>query len=25
VTYVNPPEISFEVKGAPEDVGWRLA
>ena len=25
VTYVNPPAISFEVKGAPEDVGWRLA
>lgn len=25
VTYVDPPEISFEVKGAPEVVGWRLA
>jgi hypothetical protein len=25
VTYVNPPEISFEVKGTPEVVGWRLA
>lgn len=25
VAYVNPPEISFEVKGAPEVVGWRLA
>ena len=25
VTYVDAPEISFEVKGAPEDVGWRLA
>ncbi len=25
VTYVNPPEISFEVKATPEIVGWRLA
>jgi hypothetical protein len=25
VTHVNPPEISFEVKGMPEVVGWRLA
>ncbi len=25
VTYVNPPEISFEVKGTAEVVGWRLA
>lgn len=25
VSYVSPPEISFEVKGAPEVVGWRLA
>ena len=24
VTHVNPPEISFEVKGTPEVVGWRL-
>jgi hypothetical protein len=25
VTYVDPPEISFEVRGTPEVVGWRLA
>jgi hypothetical protein len=25
VTYVKPPEVSFEVKGTPEVVGWRLA
>lgn len=25
VTYVKPPEISFEVKGTPKVVGWRLA
>jgi hypothetical protein len=25
VTYVSPPEISFEVKGISEVVGWRLA
>jgi hypothetical protein len=25
VTDVDPPEVSFEVKGAPEVVGWRLA
>jgi hypothetical protein len=25
VTHVNPPEISLEVKGTPEVVGWRLA
>ena len=25
VTHVEPPGISFEVKGAPEVVGWRLA
>ena len=23
-THVRPPEISFEVKGTPEVVGWRL-
>ena len=23
--YINPPRISFEVKGSPEVVGWRLA
>lgn len=25
VTYVDPPEICFEVKGTPEVVGWRLS
>jgi hypothetical protein len=25
VTYVDPPRISFEVKGTPEVIGWRLA
>jgi len=25
VTHVDPPGISFEVRGAPEVVGWRLA
>ncbi len=25
VTYVSPPEISFEVKGTPEVARWRLA
>src|SRR5215210_6212396 len=25
MTYINPPRISFEVKGSPEVVGWRLA
>jgi hypothetical protein len=25
VTHVHPPEISFEVRGTPEVVGWRLA
>ena len=25
VTYVDPPRISFEVRGTPEVVGWRLA
>ena len=25
VTHVNPPKISFEVKGIPEVTGWRLA
>ena len=24
-TYMNPPGISFHVKGSPEVVGWRLA
>jgi len=24
VTHVDPPEISFEVRGTPEVVGWRL-
>jgi hypothetical protein len=24
VTHVEPPGISFEVKGTPEVVGWRL-
>ena len=25
VTHVDPPRISFEVRGTPEVVGWRLA
>lgn len=25
VTFVDPPEICFEVKGTPEVVGWRLS
>ncbi len=25
VTYVDPPEIGFEVRGTPEVVGWRLS
>ncbi len=25
VTYVDPPEIGFEVRGIPEVVGWRLS
>ncbi len=25
VTYVDPPEIGFEVGGAPEVVGWRVS
>jgi hypothetical protein len=25
VTYVNPPEIGFEVLATPEVVGWRIA
>jgi hypothetical protein len=25
VTHVDPPGISFEVRGTPEVVGWRLA
>jgi hypothetical protein len=25
VSYINPPEISFEVKGTPEVAGWHLA
>ena len=24
VTYVDPPEIGFEVRSTPEVVGWRL-
>jgi hypothetical protein len=24
VTHVDPPRISFEVRGTPEVVGWRL-
>jgi hypothetical protein len=24
VTYVDPPEIGFEVKGTPEVLRWRL-
>lgn len=24
VTHMEPPEISFEVRGTPEVVGWRL-
>ena len=25
VTHMEPPEIVFEVRGAPEVVGWRLS
>lgn len=25
VTHMDPPSLSFEVKGTPEVVGWRLA
>ena len=25
VTHVDPPRIGFEVKGAPEIIGWHLA
>jgi hypothetical protein len=25
VTYMDPPEIGFEVKGTPEVGGWRLS
>jgi hypothetical protein len=25
VTHVDPPEITFEVKGTPEVIGWRLS
>jgi hypothetical protein len=25
VTHVDPPRISFEVRGTPKVVGWRLA
>ncbi len=25
VTYVDPPEIGFEVRSTPEVVGWRLS
>jgi hypothetical protein len=25
ITHVDPPRISFEVKGTPEVVGWHLA
>jgi hypothetical protein len=25
VTHVDPPRISFEVRGTPEVVGWRMA
>jgi len=25
VTHVEPPKISFEVRGTPEVVGWHLA
>jgi hypothetical protein len=25
VTHVSPPEVSFEVRGTPEVVGWRMA
>jgi len=25
VTHMDPPSISFEVRGTPEVVGWRLA